>query len=651
MEQVIFLHVDEEREETLSQMQRSTAQRLVLVAPARMDRLRLSLLLRLARRSLIAQAKEVCLVSEDRLARLLAERMGFAVAATLDEYRGLTPGQDSPTRKRASRPAARRAFPPSRPPAAAPAAPASPRPGAPAFSAPAETTAAQPEKPGANLDKMLVDGYLPNPAATPDLEEEQERAEWEEQERQRQERLHYEIDEEQPSRAQQEAERHEERITFRILKTSQSEPSTTSPETNAPPENDLSDLSVPPAERRADVPRPPEDRAAHGNRLSKDEPGSLRPMRTIDELLREQGRGEVFDWFEHQATRAAKTGDAAPHTTGVATATAVAAVAAPPSALPEEAGHQPPPRIPQPARPKRRGRPGPPGASAWQRAGVIGALALSVLMIGVGLALVPSAEVGYREEISAYSESLLFDIRPDGAALPTTAPSGAPARAELARFDGIMTAQASATGLRAAPGAPNHLVAFPTQADADQTASQLQARLQQWGANALRAQAGPEDILGPIIADEEMLAFPAVGASLPVGISRFQVSVALHLRATLIRRAALLAAARQQLRQDVSRTKPGFAPRSENLNILSVVPAGPGEQQLELLVRARANAMIGPSLTPEQARAAIAGLALPEAEAYLDRQPGISAVSISVQPKWLNRLPIFSARIRIILEN
>src|SRR5579871_409993 len=92
MEQVIFLHADEEGEETLNQMQHSLAQRLVLVAPAHMDRLRLSLLLRLARRYLIAQAKEVYLVSEDRLAQMLAARMGFAVAATLDEYRGLTPG-------------------------------------------------------------------------------------------------------------------------------------------------------------------------------------------------------------------------------------------------------------------------------------------------------------------------------------------------------------------------------------------------------------------------------------------------------------------------------------------------------------------------------------------------------------------------------
>ena len=128
MEQVIFLHTDEESEETLSQIQKSLAQRLVLVAPAQMDRLHLSLLLRLARRYTIAQAKQLCVVSEDRLAQMLATRMGFAVASTLDEYRGLEPGRSpsfsrrrrrSParptaTRSRSARRGARRFGPPSR---------------------------------------------------------------------------------------------------------------------------------------------------------------------------------------------------------------------------------------------------------------------------------------------------------------------------------------------------------------------------------------------------------------------------------------------------------------------------------------------------------------------------------------------------------
>jgi hypothetical protein len=154
-----------------------------------------------------------------------------------------------------------------------------------------------------------------------------------------------------------------------------------------------------------------------------------------------------------------------------------------------------------------------------------------------------------------------------------------------------------------------------------------------------------------MLSDEETATFPAVGVSLPAGISHFQVSVSLHLRATLVRHAALLQAVQQHLRLDVNQEKPGFAPQSAHLSVLSVRPAGPGEQQLHLLVQVQAAAMLGPALTPEQARAAIAGMTVPEAETYLNHRPGIRAVSISIQPKWLNRLPIFSARIRIILEN
>jgi hypothetical protein len=184
-------------------------------------------------------------------------------------------------------------------------------------------------------------------------------------------------------------------------------------------------------------------------------------------------------------------------------------------------------------------------------------------------------------------------------------------------------------------------------------AALLRARLQEQGESALRAQGEQGDVLGPIVADEEALAFPDVGTSLPDGVSRFQVSVALHLRATLIRHQALLEATQQQLRLDVSRTRPGFAPRAgeaPKLSVLGVDSAGPGEAQLELLVQIQAAAMIGPDLTPEQVRRAIAGLIVADAEAYLNHRPGLSAISISVQPKWLNRLPIFSARIRIDLE-
>jgi hypothetical protein len=649
MEQVIFLHPDEESEETLSQMQCSLAQRLVLVAPTHIDRLRLSLLLRLARRYLIAQAKEVYLVSEDRLAQRLAARMGFAVASTLDEYRGLIPGPASPSRKRPNRPSAQQVFPPSRPPAAAPASANASRADASTARSSSGQITALPEKPGANLEKMLVDGYLPNPAATPDLDEEAERAEREEHER-----LHYEIDDEQqPSRAQQKAELDEERIISRILTTSQSDTFLTGSGTNGPAEVEPPALPLRPAEQRTEAPKTPEDRATREELSGKGGESSLRPMRTIDELLRERGRGEVFEWFERQSTQAAQTGGGALSKTGLATATPAPEIPPPPMPFRERARRQSThtARALEPLRPGKRFQLRPPGSAIWRRVGVIGALALSVLMMGAGLVLVPSAEIVYHQEISPYSELLLLDARPDGFPLQTGAKDAGQTHAEIARFDGILTAQAPATGQRAAPNAPDHLIAFPTQDDADQIADQLGAKLQQWGEHALQAQAGQGDILGPMLSDKETLAFPAVGASLPDGVSHFQVSVSLHLRATLIRRAALFQAGQQQLRRDVNRTKPGFAPQSANLNILSVAPAGSGEQQLDLLVRVQASAVLGPALTPEQARSAIAGLTVPAAEAFLNHQPGVSAVSISIQPKWLNRLPIFSARIRIILEN
>jgi hypothetical protein len=125
MEQVIFLHADEDSEEALIQIQHSLAQRLVLVAPAHMDQLRLSLLLRLARRYTIAHARQLYLISEDRLAQMLAARMGFAVAATLDEYHGLKPDIRLTLKKRFRRPASSPAPSLQRPPIEVPTAPPS----------------------------------------------------------------------------------------------------------------------------------------------------------------------------------------------------------------------------------------------------------------------------------------------------------------------------------------------------------------------------------------------------------------------------------------------------------------------------------------------------------------------------------------------
>jgi hypothetical protein len=660
MEQVIFLHADEDSEATLSQMQRSLAQRLVLVAPAQMDRLRLSLLLRLARRYIGARAKYLCVISEDPLAQLLAKRMGFTVASTLDEYRGLAPrpGPSSGLRYRPVQ--TRPAQPTPRPSIGEEPSPSGPLPAVPTSGAPgirqapaapaSAPTGTRPEKPSANLEKMLEDGYLPNPAATPDLEEEEELAAREEEE----ERLFYEIDDEEPpSRAQQEAERHEEQITTRILTSRSLGPA--QPEPPAP------------------ASQPPEQHAASNEQATQHTQNweaSLRPMRTIDDLLRERGRGEVFDWFQRQATPAGTASASSHNTSTTKTAVETLAPTSPAADAPAPARHQPPAtapghprrwlgmraRLPKPTLPRLRGQPRPPGPAPWRRfgiIGVIGALTLSLLMTGTAIALIPSAQVILREEISPYNETLLLDARPAGLPLQAEPQPDALASAEVARFDGVVTAPALATGQRAAPNDPNHLLAFPTVADVDEMADHLRALAQQWGEQALKTQAGPDDILGPIITNEQTLAFPPIGASLPDGVSRFRVSVAIHLQATLLRHAALLQATQQQVRADVNRARPGFAPQldqSPHVSILSVEPAGPGAAQLELLVRVQVQAMIGPALTPDQARQAIAGKDVDEATAYLQQQPGVTQVFISVQPKWPNRLPIFSANIRIVLE-
>jgi hypothetical protein len=678
MEQVIFLHANEDSEEALSQIQHSLAQRLVLVAPAHMDRLHLSLLLRLARRYTIAQARSLCLVSEDHLAQMLATRMGFATASTLDEYRGLKPGPLS-ARKPAHRSTTRLSA--SRPPIEASDAPGPLWREAAPSALWGQPPAVHRERPNANLERLLEDGYLPNPAATPDLEEEEERAEREEHER-----LHYEIaDENHPSQAEQEAEQHEARIIARIRKTSQPgalEPPPATPasppdwEQRGPSSGQTTDARTPPEDLPPEppaggaltVPQPPANEAPQGNSQSEKRDSNLRSMRTIDELFLERGGGVIFEWFERSA--AASAAAIAGHTSlisaaapaseplprsGRGTEVTALTVAQTRLALPEEAAHQPG-QISQrfkPERQRNRWQLRPPGAAGWRRIGVIGVLALSLLMLGTGLTLVPSAEVRYQEEITPYSEAFLLDIRPGASQQQVDARQSAAVPAEVARFDGVLTAQALATGQRPAPGAPDHVVAFPTQTDVDQLVSSLQAQLQPWGEQVLRAQADQGDILGPVIAETETLATPPAGTSLSAGVASFQVSLALHLRATLIHHQKLLQAIQNQLRQDVSRHKPGFVPQpgqSPALTILSVEPAGPGAAQLELLVRAQASVTIGPALTPDQVRSAIAGLAVSDAEAYLNRQPGVTNLSIDVQPKWLNRLPFFSARITINLE-
>lgn len=662
MEQVIFLHAHEDSEEALRQIRRSLSQRLVLVVPAQMDRLRLSLLLRLARRSIVVEAKQLCVVSEDRLARLLAIRMGFSAATSLDEYHGLTPRPGSSFRRRRSRPQSLQPRPIADTPAAAPAPSGALWPIVPLSDSPEQRPVSPGERPGANLEKMLIDGYLPNPAATPDLEEEAERAEREEHER-----LFYEIDDEQPpSQAQQEAEQREAEIIARILKTSSL--GTSSPEASAPDplaeRGKSSHLAVqtdqietrpehaPPEPPAAQLPA---NQALESNVPAAMQGSSLPRLPTIDEMLREHSHGEILDWFEQQAARAAgiaASASGAAESAGSALSRAKPTTEAviPASAVNAE-------RLPAliassstSRRPRTRAQFRRPGARAWRRIGVISALALSLLMLGTGFVLIPYADVAYHEEISPYNETLLLDARPAGLDTRAGTQSAALAPAEVARFDEVLTAQAVATGQRTDPNAPDHLITFPTQSDVDQIISQLEAQMQQWGEHALHAQARAGDILGPIVADTQAQAFPAVGTSLPDGVSRFQVSVALHLRAALIRHEALLQAAQNQIRREVSQAKPGFAPQPDQtpkLSILSVEPAGPGERQMELLVQVQAHEMIGPDLTPEQVRQAIAGMDVSAAEAYLNRQPGISDVSISIQPNWFNRLPIFSAKIHI----
>ena len=196
MEEIIFLHNNESAWTVLQRLQQHTAQRLVLVIPPHLEQLRLNMVLRLIRRHTAGQSQRLVVVSEDRLVQVLAERMGCLVAATLDEYHGLLPGHIASLTKGARRPrSASRArrlrqgvlvSPEGKTAHAAPTPPS----GEHLKTHPEQLEASrssliqtgpfeQPvqgesKKPTANLDSMLVDGYLPNPGATPGLDEAEE---------------------------------------------------------------------------------------------------------------------------------------------------------------------------------------------------------------------------------------------------------------------------------------------------------------------------------------------------------------------------------------------------------------------------------------------------------------------------------------------
>jgi hypothetical protein len=742
MEHIIFLHADEEDEATLSQIQHSQAQRLVLVIPTQINRLRASILLRLARRYTNAH-KQLSVASEDRLIRQLAERMGYNVAATLDLYHGLEPGCISPSVQCFQQLHALPASTLSRMAGHA-TAPSGPlwREGTQrgVVSSPATfaedrhksegeeigslseqqkrpataTPLVQPfqedaDKTGANLEAILVDGYLPNPAAMPGLEEEEEQAEQEEHER-----LHYEIaDENHPSQAQQEAEEHEARIIATILKTSNFGLTNS----GSPPPSDQaiqSESAPPPAKAKKDeiqgADTPPIPFAGDEDPLNTlesgpvqqlsprshpstsaqvssvdaaevDTPimlweGGLRPMRTIDEMMHERGRAEIFDWFVKQATsrtsrRPANTDPASAALPRDGAQVIKEAGAGPASSMysPIRSGvfkailrrleaaagrltlmvqvfKAPGPDNPAQLRPVKR--------LPWQHSAVVIALTLSLGMTCLGFSLIPSAQVRYHIQVLPYTENLAVEARAGASSRQQSTNTIAVAPAEVARFDGILTAQGTATGRHSASGGIANTLAFPTSQDVDQIASLLQKQLQVLGNKALRAQQQPGDVVGPVLSDEEIISSPPAGANLPEGATSFQVSVALHLRATLIRHQALFEAIQDKVGQDVKQKKPGMAlelGEPLKLTILDIEPARAGEAKSGLLVRVQASGIIGPALMPEQARSAITEMTVTNAEDYLRNHPGITGVFITVEPKWLNRLPFFSARIRINVES
>ena len=663
MEEIIFLHNNESAWTVLQRLQQHTAQRLVLVIPPHLEQLRLNMVLRLIRRHTAGQSQRLVVVSEDRLVQVLAERMGCLVAATLDEYHGLLPGHIASLTKGARRPrSASRArrlrqgvlvSPEAKTAQAAPTPPSGEhlktqheqleasrssliQTGP--FEQPVQ---GESKKPTANLDSMLVDGYLPNPGATPGLDEAEELttqdADW----------LSYEIvDESHPDQAQREAEAHEAHIIARIRTTSAIGPEVTPPTATTP--------QVDTPEPRAAIPPGMEEQPEQG--------GRLRPMRGIDELIREHGRSDLFAWF---AAEVAGSTPGKPDNTSEAANKERArsqGQSSPPGQRPfaRLAAAQTPFRQRQQRPPDQRvlqfkqdNRPTWSAAMLLRRIGAAGILVLSLAMTCVGLALLPSAEVSYRVAVEPYSESLTLDAQPATPNRPDTAQAGTVFPAAVAQFDGVLVAQALATGhQQTTAGSAQPLV--PTQSDVNLAASLLRERLQALGQAALLTQIHPGDIAGPVVATEQILTLPAVGTPLPDGVIAFQVSLALHLRQVVARQQALLQAVWNRLNKDVARYKHGFTLASGQklaLSVVSGIPPVIGTDLSALHLFIQAAGMIMPALTPDQARAAIAGKSVDDAKNYLRQQAGISDISIVILPKWLNRLPIFSARIRIKLES
>jgi hypothetical protein len=221
-EQIIFFTSTAQSLRLLRQIVHTFACQLILVLPETMGRLQVSLFLRLIRRQTTGQPLILTIVSSNPQARILAEQIGFASAATLDEARGLMPDHAPTARRHSPQPPTPAAFPTLQPqqpngPTSALSQPASPTTTAsappPTLPTPADSTT--------DLSHLLREGYLPNPAAIPSLEEEAQRAAREEEERRS--RLSYEIaDEHTPTPAQEEAEEHEAQIISTILKTSRS---------------------------------------------------------------------------------------------------------------------------------------------------------------------------------------------------------------------------------------------------------------------------------------------------------------------------------------------------------------------------------------------------------------------------------------------
>jgi hypothetical protein len=220
-EQIIFFTSPGQSLRLLQQMTHTSARHLLLVLPEQMSRLQVNLFLRLVRRQIAGQALLLTVVTSNRQARILAEQMGFASAATLDEAHGLAPGQAPTARHRSRHPLAPSAFPTLQPMRSSDPAHTLPQPALPTSTASTTAPLPTPANPDTQPGHLLREGYLPNPAAIPSLEEEAQRAAREE-EAQRS-RLSYEIaDERTPLVAQEESEEHEAQIISTILKTSRS---------------------------------------------------------------------------------------------------------------------------------------------------------------------------------------------------------------------------------------------------------------------------------------------------------------------------------------------------------------------------------------------------------------------------------------------